>query len=363
MLAIGRVPGSEIVGLCDREIRMARQLGERCGLTACFGDLAEMLEAARPDIVHITTPPAGHLAQAQLCLEWGAHVYLEKPFTIDAAEAERVLRLAETRGLKATAGHNYQFTPEMMEMRRLEAGGFLGGKPVHVESHWSYDLGDVSYVAPMLGSRGHWVRQLPGGLLHNNISHGIARLAEHLDDDLDEIVATARTSPALRAAGGEDVRDELRVMIVDKKGTTAFFCFSTQLKPALNRLRVCGPGGSILVDQACGSAIRCRNRSYKSYLAFFVPPLVDAKENLRNAAKNIGGFLARRLYQDAGMKELIERFHRSVETGGESPIPYREILLTARILDEIFAQLGGAGRAGEPVAPRERERVGSVHAG
>ena len=39
------------------------------------------------------------------------------------------------------------------------------------------------------------------------------------------------------------------------------------------------------------------------------------------------------------MKELIERFYNSIRVGGPPPIPYREIILTARIMDEIFAQI------------------------
>ena len=41
------------------------------------------------------------------------------------------------------------------------------------------------------------------------------------------------------------------------------------------------------------------------------------------------------------MKELIERFYNSIRLRGEPPIPYREIILTARIMDEIFAQVYG----------------------
>jgi hypothetical protein len=39
------------------------------------------------------------------------------------------------------------------------------------------------------------------------------------------------------------------------------------------------------------------------------------------------------------MKELIERFYISIRLNGPPPVPYREILLTARIMDEIFAQI------------------------
>jgi len=187
--AIYRIPDCEIVALCDREPLMARQLGERRGVSACFSDLKEMLHVVRPDVVHITTPPQGHYSLAAECLNAGSHVYVEKPFTITAGEAEALVQLAEDHGLRATVGHNYQFTLEMLEMRRLVKGGFLGGKPVHLESYWSYDLGDLRYASAFLSNRTHWVRQLPGQLFQNIISHGIAKLTEFLDDELVEIVA------------------------------------------------------------------------------------------------------------------------------------------------------------------------------
>ncbi len=46
----------------------------------------------------------------------------------------------------------------------------------------------------------------------------------------------------------------------------------------------------------------------------------------------------------SGMKFLIEQFYRSILEGQPLPIPYREILLTSKIMDEIVRQL----RAGRP---------------
>jgi hypothetical protein len=64
-----------------------------------------------------------------------------------------------------------------------------------------------------------------------------------------------------------------------------------------------------------------------------------AKEQLGNAFTNARTFLARDFHMKAGMKYLIESFYRSIEEGTPEPIPYREILLTARIMDTIFSQL------------------------
>ena len=41
----------------------------------------------------------------------------------------------------------------------------------------------------------------------------------------------------------------------------------------------------------------------------------------------------------SGMKYLIESFYKSIVEGTSVPIPYREILLTAQIMDAIFHQL------------------------
>ncbi|HUC84521.1 MAG TPA: Gfo/Idh/MocA family oxidoreductase [Candidatus Acidoferrales bacterium] len=353
VMACQRTSCCEVVGVCDREILMAEQLGERFGIQACFSDTAEMLRTVKPDAVHITTPPQGHFALGKQCLEAGSHVYLEKPFTVTAPEAAELIRLADKSGLKITAGHNLQFTLEMLEMRRLVAQGFLGGKPVHLESHFSYSLDDASYVGPLLGNRQHWVRQLPGQLLHNLLSHGLAKLCEFLDDDLPEIIATAHQSPQMQQLGGGEILDELRVLIRDASGTTAFFCFSTQLKPGLNLLRICGPANSLSVDHASGSLLRHVNRSHKSYLAYWLPPLKNAQQHFRNARVNFVNFLNGRLHQDSGMKELVERFYLSIRNQGAPPIPYREILLTARLMDEIFAQIYQSkhGERPRPKAP------------
>ena len=337
--AIRRVADCEVVALCDNELLMARQLGERFHIPQCFASAVEMLQAVRPDVVHITTPPQGHLSLGRQCLEAGSHVYLEKPFAITTADTVALIDLARARGLKITAGHNYQFTLEMLEMRRLVAQNYLGGAPVHVESYWTYDLTDVSYVGPILGSASHWVRRLPGQLYHNLISHGIAKLAEFLDDDLTLIQAWSHQSDHLRSLGGKEVQDELRVFIRDKKGTTAFFCFSTQIKPGLNLLRICGPKKSLVVDHSSGSLIRQEITSHKSYLTYLIPPIWQGRQFFANAWNNFKNIARRRLHQDSGMKDLTELFYASIRTDGAPPIPYREIILTARIMEEIFNQV------------------------
>src|SRR5919198_3195258 len=156
--AIRRIPDCRIVAVCDQEPLMAQQLAERFKIPSVFSNGQEMLKGVSTDVVHITTPPQSHYTLARECLEAGSHVYLEKPFTVSAEEAESLIELAERKKVKITAGHNLQFTSEMLEMRRLVKSGFLGGKPMHAESYFSYDLGDKHYPRALLGNRQHWVR-------------------------------------------------------------------------------------------------------------------------------------------------------------------------------------------------------------
>ena len=59
------------------------------------------------------------------------------------------------------------------------------------------------------------------------------------------------------------------------------------------------------------------------------------------------------------MKELIERFYNSIRKGSPLPIPYREIILTARIMDEIFAQIYPASQSRKSGA-RSRHKAPSI---
>ncbi len=334
-----RIKGCEIIGVCDREPLMARQLKERFPIAACYSGLSSMLHEGRPDVVHITTPPASHFDLARTCLEAGSHVYVEKPFTLYASEANHLINLANERGLKITAGHDDQFSHVTRRLRALVQGGFLGSRPVHMESYYCYELADTGYAGALLGDKKHWVRQIPGKLLQNIISHGIARIAEFMTTDTPEVVAQGFTSQLLKSKGETEIIDELRVMISDPGGATAYFTFSSQMRPSLHAFRIYGTKNGLMLDQDQELLIKLRGTHFKSYLEKFAPPVIFAKQYLGNVRKNLSYFLDRDFHMKTGMKFLIESFYRSIEEGTEPPIPYREILLTAKIMDAIFVQL------------------------
>jgi predicted dehydrogenase len=336
---IGRIGGCKIVGVCDREPLMARQLQERFPIEAFYSDVNELLGESHPDVVHITTPPESHFPLAKRCIEADCHVYIEKPFALTEKQASELIELACARGLKIVAGHDDQYTHVARRLRTLVAGGFLGDGPMHMESYYGYELSDSGYAGALLGDRNHWVRRLPGKLLHNVISHGVARIAEHLTSDSPTVIAHGFISPRLRELGETEIVDELRVIVSEDSGTTAYFTFSSQMRPSLHEFRMYGSKNGAIMDQDKETLIRLRGKRYPSYAEKFIPPLAFASQYLSNLRTNFGFFLKNDFHMKSGMKYLIESFYRSIETGTREPIPYREILLTARIMDAIFSQL------------------------
>jgi predicted dehydrogenase len=338
LAAINRIGGCQVISACDRELLMAGQLCERFAIPHAYSDLEKMLRESRPDVVHITSPPQTHFDIGMLCLSRGAHIYVEKPFTVNYQQAEELIHFAETADLKVTVGHDLQFSHVTRRLRGLVRAGYLGGPPLHLESYYCYDLGDPVYAKTLLADKQHWVRHLPGKLLHNIISHGIARIAEFLQTDKPRVFAYGFTSPLLRRLGEEEILDELRVVISDQGPTTAYFTFSSQMRPSLNQFRIFGSKNGLQLDEDEQSLLMLRGERYKSYAGKFIPPLAFTGQHLGNLCRNARSFLANDFHLKSGMKFLIESLYRSIAENDPVPIPYREILLTSRIMDEVFQQ-------------------------
>jgi predicted dehydrogenase len=318
---------------------MADQLAYRFGVAYFTNDLEQLLDQVKPDIVHITTPPQSHHDLSVRCLEANCHVYIEKPFSLTTKEAVSIINLADKRQLKVTAGHNYQYTWENIEARKLVRSGFLGGPPLFIESYYTYNFVDDAFAKALLGDNEHWVRKLPGGLLHNIISHAVARIAEFMETDHPFVSVLGYTSPALKAIGETRIKDELRVNIFDRANMSSLLVFTSQLSPPVNKFRLYGAKTSIEVDNFNRTIARMKDINYKSYARYFAQPLMLAKEYSRNSLKNILRFMLTRFHDDSGLKNLIEAFYNAVRGQGDLPVSYREIILTSCIMDSIFEQL------------------------
>ena len=173
-----------------------------------------------------------------------------------------------------------------------------------MESYYCYDLSDPGYAKALLSDKSHWIRKLPGKLLHNVISHGIARIAEFLPSDSPHVSAHGFVSPLLKSIGEDEIVDELRVTISDAGSTTAYFTFSSQMRPSLNSFRLYGPKNGLVLDQDRETLIKLRGDHYKSYADKFIPPMNLAAQQLGNVATNLRKFLGNDFHMKSGMKYL-----------------------------------------------------------
>jgi hypothetical protein len=153
------------------------------------------------------------------------------------------------------------------------------------------------------------------------------------------VIAYGFASPLLKSMGESEILDELRVIICEEERTTAYFTFSSQMRPSLHQFRVFGPKNGLALDQDQETLIRLPGARFKSYAEKFVPSVMLAAQHLGNVAANARSFITSDFHMKSGVKHLIEGFYRSIVKGTPVPIPYRQIVLTARIMDAIFDQL------------------------
>lgn len=333
------IKDSKLIAVCDIDDIMAKQLYERFCAEKYYTNINDFLESSNLDVVHITTPPQSHYELAKICLNYGCNIYVEKPFSVNSNEASELIDLATTKNLKLTVGHNAQYSHASIAMRKLVEKGYLGGRPNHMESYFGYNLGEPGYAKALLSDKSHWVRNLPGKLMHNIISHGISKIVEYFPSDNPTVIAHGFAGPMLMEIGESDIIDELRVIISDKKSTTAYFTFSTQMRPFLQQFRIYGNKNGLIIDENHQTVIKIKDKQYKSYLNQFLPPLDFSKEYFNNSCSSIAKFLKRNFHPNIGMKFLIESFYKSIQNEGPLPFSYGEILLTTKIMDQIFEQV------------------------
>lgn len=331
-----KIPGIEITAVCDANIHIAKQAGMRFGISGIYNNIDLMLNETKPDVVHITTPPHSHLPIARTVLEHGSHVYIEKPFTVNAIEAEELINCANQAGKLVCVGHNYKFDSAFLLMKNLYELGELGDV-IHIDAVMSYNLsgpfGSVFMKEPT-----HWVHKLPGGVPQNNISHPLSFVLDFIEDDNPNIYARGFR---WRKEKYGDIRDrffdELRVSILGKKATS-YMTFSCHSRPVQLYTVVYGTKCQAIVSIDARTVRLIKGASMPGPFAKVQWARRDAKEARREYHKNLAKLIKAQLHFFEGMNELFRRFYLAIEGKGEMPIPMSEALRTTKIIDEIIRQ-------------------------
>jgi predicted dehydrogenase len=328
---------ARVVAVCDQELLMAEQIAVRYGVPSHYDVFDRMLEAEKPDVVHITTPPQSHLFLARRAVDAGCHVYVEKPLAMNLPDVQRLVDLCTTADKKMTVGWEYLFDPPSLEMRQLITEGVLG-EPVHVESCFGYNLSGP-FGSALLGDGSHWVHRLPGKLFHNNIDHLLNKLLEFVDDDEPKVAAFGYALRQKRLGDArDDMLDELRVTVQGAR-VSAFGMFSSHARPPGHFLRVYGTKNTLHVDFTMRTVTLDVSPKLPSAIGRVVPAFDQGLSYLREGGKNVVKFARSDFHFFSGLNRLIGLFYDSISFGAELPISYRDMIRVASMMDEIFRQV------------------------
>ena len=118
--------GARVGTICDRNPEALKRAGKSFPGIALTADSGELIRSPEIDIVAVITPVWLHYELARLALENGKHVFVEKPFTANVAQAQELVELAERKHLKIMVDHTFLFTGAVRKIRRLMDDGVLG---------------------------------------------------------------------------------------------------------------------------------------------------------------------------------------------------------------------------------------------
>ena len=121
-----RTAGLDVAAVGSRRRDNAEAFAADFGIAHAHGSYEDLVADPDVDIVYIATPHPMHAANALLALEAGKHVLVEKPFTLNAAEAAAVRDAAAERGLLAMEAMWTRYLPHMARIREVVASGVLG---------------------------------------------------------------------------------------------------------------------------------------------------------------------------------------------------------------------------------------------
>jgi len=116
----------EVVGLCDLNLKRARNLAAMFQITKTFGDYWDMFEKEDLDLVDVCTPVSTHarivcdVAKASV-----PAIFVEKPMALDVSECEKMMKEVKKHGSKLCVGHNQIFSPHIQKAKSMvDSGAF-----------------------------------------------------------------------------------------------------------------------------------------------------------------------------------------------------------------------------------------------
>ena len=147
------LPDAVVVAVGSRQAPSADAFAREHDVPKAHPSYAELVADEDVDVVYVSTIHPGHHDAAMLAIEAGKAVLLEKPFTMDAAEAQSLVDAARARGVFLMEAMWARFVPHMVRVRELLAAGALGDVRLVIADHCQWFPDDPTHrlLAPDLG--------------------------------------------------------------------------------------------------------------------------------------------------------------------------------------------------------------------
>jgi predicted dehydrogenase len=130
--------GFTVTAVGSRTIESAAAFASRFGIPNPHGSYEELVADPNVDIVYVATPHPMHHHDALLALNAGKHVLLEKPLTLNAAEARELVDLAHEKHLVLLEAMWTRFLPHMIRIREIIASGMIGQVRTVIADHTQF---------------------------------------------------------------------------------------------------------------------------------------------------------------------------------------------------------------------------------
>ena len=166
-----------LVSVCDTNANALKRAQKTYPTLHLTTDVSEVLRSPDIDAVAIVTPVWTHFDLAKAALENGKHVFVEKPFTSNSAQASELIELAARKQLRIMVDHTFLFSGAVRKIKQLVDDGTLG--PLYYFDSTRVNLGlfqhDVSVVwdlAPHdLSIMDHLIGQQPEAVVATGGNH------------------------------------------------------------------------------------------------------------------------------------------------------------------------------------------------
>jgi len=171
------LPQAEVLTLCDLNVAARKRAHKDYPQIEIVSDPNEVLTSPEIDAVAVVTPVWTHYELAKAALENGKHVFVEKPFTSNTAQAEELIELADKKNLKIMVDHTFLFTPAVRKIRELLDENTLG-KLYYYDSMrvnlglFQHDINVIWDLAPHdLSIMDHLIGKRPEAIVATGQSH------------------------------------------------------------------------------------------------------------------------------------------------------------------------------------------------